>query len=194
MNKLRNRVNLDHTLSFTQSSFTYKDPYRPRGNPLYKARNAVWTFFALRNIENEFVDFKSYNLDRQFKEVYADVSTSFKRNDKVNLQRSLSESMFTHATSLTKAKAPNPFLRHVERLKLLQARVYAETDHLLPEEQWAQITVRLQGYDSQENYVTQYNVFERRLADKLTYLDWKVSFSADEEDFIFLHSKNKKDE
>ena len=56
-------MNLDQTLSFTQSSFAYKDPYRPSGNPIYKARNAVWTFFSLRNIENEFVDFKTYNLD-----------------------------------------------------------------------------------------------------------------------------------
>lgn len=38
MNKLRNRVNLDQTLTFTQSSFAYKDPYQPRGSVAYKAR------------------------------------------------------------------------------------------------------------------------------------------------------------
>lgn len=41
MQKLKNRVNLDKTLSFTQSSFTYKDPYNPRGNIVYKMRNKV---------------------------------------------------------------------------------------------------------------------------------------------------------
>jgi hypothetical protein len=63
MNKLKNKVNLDKTLSYTQSSFTYKDPFNPNRSLLMKARNKVWTFFAVRNIENEFIDFKVHALD-----------------------------------------------------------------------------------------------------------------------------------
>jgi hypothetical protein len=51
---------LDSTIAFTQSSFAYKDPYMPKGNPIYKLKNRVLTFTALRQIENEFVDFKTY--------------------------------------------------------------------------------------------------------------------------------------
>ena len=104
MNKIRNKVNLDNTLSFTTSSFTYKDPYQPKANLLYKARNKLWTFFAMRNIENEFVDFKSYNIDQQFREIYSDLWLAQKRGDKVNLQRSLSESMMAYSVSLLKEK------------------------------------------------------------------------------------------
>ena len=92
--KPRPRVNLDKTLSFTQSSFTYKDPYNPKGNLLYKAKNKVHTFFSLRNMENEFIDFKTFHLDTQFREIYTDLYNSYKRGDKVILQRSLSEPMF----------------------------------------------------------------------------------------------------
>lgn len=76
MSKLRGKsssVNLDKTLAFTQSSYTYKDPYNPKGNLIYKARNKLWTFFALRNMENEFIDFKSFHVDTQFREIYHDL-------------------------------------------------------------------------------------------------------------------------
>ena len=75
-------------------------------------------------------------------------------------------------------------------MQLLQARTYAESDRLLAEEQWAQITMKMnmQDGDSKEQ-VLQYNVFERRLADKLSYLDWKLSYTIDEEDFSFIHAK-----
>ena len=69
MNKLRNKVNLDSSLTFTRSSFAYKDPYQPDGGVIYKLTNKARTFMAMRNIENEFVDFKSYNVQRQFKEI-----------------------------------------------------------------------------------------------------------------------------
>jgi len=51
---------LDSTIAFTRSSFTYKDPYMPRGNIVYKMKNKVTSFISLRSIENDFVDFKSY--------------------------------------------------------------------------------------------------------------------------------------
>lgn len=85
MNKLKNKVNLDKTLSYTQSSFTYKDPYNPNRPLLSKMRNSIWTFFAIRNIENEFIDFKTHNIQDQFSEIYTDLHNAYKRADKVIL-------------------------------------------------------------------------------------------------------------
>jgi len=45
-------------------------------------------------MENEFVDFKTFHLDTQFREIYSDLHNSYRRGDKVILQRSLSEPMF----------------------------------------------------------------------------------------------------
>jgi hypothetical protein len=36
-------------------------------------------------------------------------------------------------------------------------------------------------------------MFERRLADKLSYLDWKLSYMMDEDDLTFMHTKNIKE-
>ena len=134
------------------------------------------------------MDFKSYNLDRQFREIYSDLHTAYKRGDKVILQRSQSESMNGYSVSLLKANRHNPFLKEVHSMTPLQSRIYHESDHLLPEEQWAQITVKIKGNDSEGLPVIQMNVFERRLADKLSYMDWKLSMMADEADFMFMHT------
>jgi hypothetical protein len=50
--------------------------------------------------------------------------------------------MFEHVKALLKEKRPNPFFKSVNSIHLVQARNYAETDHLLPEEQWAQLTFK----------------------------------------------------
>lgn len=97
--------------------------------------------------------------------------------------------MFPYCIQLMKSSKPSPFLKTVDSLKSVQARIYNSTDHLLPEEQWAQITIRLIGTDQNNEQLTQYGVFERRLADKLSYFDWKISLLADEEDYLFLHEK-----
>ena len=76
---------------------------------MYKAKNKFQTFVALRNIENEFVDFKSYQIHDQYKEIYSDLWTAFKRSDKVILSRSLSQSMYEYNSGLIKEKEPNPF-------------------------------------------------------------------------------------
>ena len=60
--KLAKNVNLDSALAFTKSSFSYKDPYQTNGNILYKLRNRMQSFYALRMTENEFVDFKPYKM------------------------------------------------------------------------------------------------------------------------------------
>ena len=85
MNKLRNKVNLDQTLAFTQSSHAYKHPYKPGANPAARLYEKVATFFNVRNIENEFVDFRNYKLEKQFTEIYSEAHLAFKRNDKVIL-------------------------------------------------------------------------------------------------------------
>lgn len=67
-------------------------------------KNKVWTFFSLRNVENEFIDFKVLYVDKQFDEIYNDLHNAYKRNDKVILQRSLSEAMFLVSSSYLKLK------------------------------------------------------------------------------------------
>ena len=179
MSQIRNNVNLEKTLAFTVSSFTYKDPYRPRGGPLYKMRNKVHSFFSIRNMENEFVDFKSIYLHDQIPEIYNDCSDACRRRDKVTMKRSLAEPMF----NLLKSSAKNPLFKHCDSVKLCQARIYVGGDNYMAEDQWAQITMRI-------NNSEQYAVFERRLSDKLTYFDWKLSYILSVEDFDFIHKKH----
>ena len=116
MQKMRNTVNLDKTFQATVSSFAYKDPYQPGYNLLRATKNSIWTFFATRNIENEFVDFRSYLIQEQFTGIYSQVQNAFKSKDKVVLQRSLSQSMYPYCIELHKANQPSPFLKHIDSL------------------------------------------------------------------------------
>ena len=50
--------------------------------------------------------------------------------------------MYEYTADLTKNKQPNPFVKQINGVTMMQARVYANQDHLLPEDQWAQITMR----------------------------------------------------
>lgn len=145
MSQLRNKVNLDKTLAFTKSSYAIKDPYLIGGNILYSMLNRVKSFMAVRMIENEFVDFKPHLLRDQFIEINSAVHSAFVKKDRVNMQRSLSEPMLNYALQLRNSKRNNPFLKEVTALEVLQSRIYSESDQLLPEEQWAQITVRMTG-------------------------------------------------
>lgn len=56
----KNAALLDSAIAFTQSSFAYQDPFIPRGGVVYSLQNKLKTFMALRTIENEFIDFKTY--------------------------------------------------------------------------------------------------------------------------------------
>ena len=94
----------------------YKDPYLLNGGPIYKLLGKVKSFLAVRNIENEFVDFRSYNIDSQFREINENVYKAYAKNDKVNMQRSLSESMFSWATALRSTKKQNPFLKDISEV------------------------------------------------------------------------------
>ena len=52
------------------------------------------TFSAVRSMENEFVDYETYTVRDQFKEIYLDLFKAYKRGDKVILKRSLAEQMY----------------------------------------------------------------------------------------------------
>ena len=75
-------------------------------------------------------------------------------------------------------------MNKIENLKLVSARVYIGGEVHLIEDQWAQITLKI-------NNGQQYAVFERRLDDRLSYLGWKLTFLFDQSDFEFIHSKHK---
>ena len=191
----------DSTLAFTESSFAYKDPFNPHRTILGRGISRVRTFIASRSIENEFVDYASYRIPEQFKDVYLDLFNAYKRNDKVIMKRSLSETMYDvsidsscltvifaqHIFNLAREKRPNPFYRDINSIKFMQARIYANSDYLLPEDQWAQLTLKYNLVDLNGNKLTQYNVFERRLADKLSYYDWKLCLQGDQEEFELMH-------
>lgn len=129
-----NKKLLDHTIAFTQSSYAYKDPYVPRGGVIYQFRNKLSNFMNLRSIENEFIDFKSYRVQENFKEIYGDLFNAYKRGDKVVLNRSLSQPMYEYSLGLLKEKSMSPYFKHVNGLTIMQARIYANQDHLLPED------------------------------------------------------------
>ena len=62
---------MDQTLTFTLSSFAYKSPYQLKtANPASMIYNHLATFFSIRNIENEFIDFRNYRVEEQFTEIY----------------------------------------------------------------------------------------------------------------------------
>ena len=119
MNKKGVKKYLDNTIAFTQSSYTYKDPYNVNGNIIYQMKNKVQSFVAWRSMENEFADFKSYYINDQLREIYDDLYKSYRRYDKVILNRSMSESMKEYTISLLEAKKPNPFRQNIEGIKLL---------------------------------------------------------------------------
>ena len=84
---------LDQTIAFTTSSLALKNPYRPDGNLVYKLKNKIQTFFLLRSFETEFIDFRSYNVNIQFKEIYDEIYNAYRRSDKVGIERHCSEGM-----------------------------------------------------------------------------------------------------
>ena len=84
--------------------------------------------------------------------------------------------MYDYNIHLMKQERPNPYIKNIDKIVFSQARIYANQDHLLPEDQWAQITMRFDLKKENGDKVKQYNVFERRLTDKLSYFDWRLSF------------------
>ena len=82
-------------------------------------------------------------MNDQFSNLYSELFAAYKRSDKVILTRSCSENMFQvstipltkqHQMSLLKAKSYNPFFKQFSNLKLVQAKVYSDSDMLMPED------------------------------------------------------------
>lgn len=61
--------------------------------------------------------------------------------------------------------------------------MYGDEEGLAEEEDWAQITVMLRGTSVEDKSVNMYTILERRVADKLDYFDWKISYMGEEEEF-----------
>ena len=128
---------LDSAIAYTESSMALKDPFNPRGSVIYQLKNKVQTFITMRMVENEFVDFKTYNVHNQFKDIYQDLGKAYRRGDKVIFKRSLSRTMNDLITDMHTQKKKNPFMKNVSGLTVVQGRVYTNTDNFLPEDQWA---------------------------------------------------------
>ena len=46
----------------TSSSNVYSDPYNPNASLFKRAKNRFMTFYYLRQIESEFIDFKTHSI------------------------------------------------------------------------------------------------------------------------------------
>ena len=99
------------------------------------------------------------------------------------MQRSSSEPFYKLLSNKSTRSSSNMFLDDVNKVKLVHARIYNSGDTFMAEDQWAQITLSI-------NNKEQYIMLERRLADKLTYLDWKLCFILNTKDFEFIHAKH----
>lgn len=53
--------------------------------------------------------------------------------------------MFVWTKTLGLDKNKNPFMKKIDSLSAVQARMYTEGDKLMAEEQWAQVTVKMNG-------------------------------------------------
>jgi len=42
--------------------------------------------------------------------------------------------MYEYTSGLVAQKKPNPFYKNIQGLQMMQARIYANQDHLLPED------------------------------------------------------------
>ena len=93
--KLKSANAFNKTIYFTKSSFAVSDCYNPNGVFLYKLRNMYNNFFLLRSLEQEFTDFKIYNLNYYFKEtIYNELYKAYRRGDNVGLIRHCSEGIY----------------------------------------------------------------------------------------------------
>ena len=82
----------------------YKDPYIPKGGLLYNLRNKKVSYFAMKQMEQEFKGFSSIksNLDSQFKSIYRSVYKAYRCNDRVDLFKGLNEHMYLYSCELRK--------------------------------------------------------------------------------------------
>jgi hypothetical protein len=86
----------------TQKNVAFLDPYTLDMPLLTKLQGRYTTYRALKKIERTFMDFKSFYVDTQFREIYSDLQIAFKRRDLVVLQRSLSDPMYEVSLDIAK--------------------------------------------------------------------------------------------
>ena len=82
----------------------------------------------MRRLENEFADFKSYQIDKQFKDINASLYKAYERKDMVNLLKSLADPVYHYTMQRKIQGGSNPFLKSVSRVQPLQTRLYGEAD------------------------------------------------------------------
>lgn len=74
------------------------------------------SYMAQRTLETDFVDFKSYQIDKQFKEINQSLYKAYERKDMVNLMKSLSDPMYHFTMARKNSAKTNPFLKQVSRV------------------------------------------------------------------------------
>ena len=142
--KGRDKIGFRRTVIHTSSSNVFKDPYNPKAPFIKKITNWFLNFYYLRQIETEFVDFKTHSILPQTREIYNNLRIALNRSDRVVLRRSLSDPMYNYCEQLLSRKDENSpqkihdlLLSEARKMQIVQARVYAADDYLKPDEVWA---------------------------------------------------------
>ena len=113
----------------------FLDPYLKNGSQGIGKRLAGWfeTHRTTKALEKQFVDFKPFYIDTQFREIYSELFFACRRRDLVILQRSLSDNMYEYFKQQVRRQSyeeeenlkksdNNPFLKKIQRVHLVQAR------------------------------------------------------------------------
>ena len=120
----------------------------------------------MRKIERNFKDFRLFNLQTQVKEIHSDLYLAQRRKDRVTMQRSLSDQLYSQLGSLPQ------LLAKIDQVNHLQARTFMTPD----ENEWAQLTCRLVGKDQDGFLEQRMCVIERRFSDQVSFVDWRMCF------------------
>lgn len=91
--QIKFRINSYHT--FPQSSNILFDPYVSDANLVTKLKGRLESFKSIRQIEKNFKDFRLFNLQTQVKEIHSDLYLAQRRKDRVTMQRSLSDQLYS---------------------------------------------------------------------------------------------------
>ena len=116
----------------------FLDPYLKNGSQGIGKRIGGWfeTNRTTKSLEKQFVDFKPFYVDTQFREIYSELYFAYRKRDLVILQRSLSDNMYEYFKQQVRRQTlsqneeeessrktdNNPFLKKIQRVHLVQAR------------------------------------------------------------------------
>ncbi len=62
MMKYKDKIAPGKAIAFTTSSSVFRHPYNPNASPFRKLLSKLMNFYYLRQIESEFVDFKTHSI------------------------------------------------------------------------------------------------------------------------------------